>query len=164
MESQIFRKSSMERISSPEELNDYLSVARPGVWVILSAAALLVAGFLLFGMFGTIPSTVTAAGLARGGEAVCYVSDVTRIKPGMPARVGESEGKVTAISLIPLSSGEVDEAHAEDYVVFKLDPKAWNYPVTVSAPGVPDGMHEVVITTQSIRPISFLLDGQAGDE
>lgn len=164
MEGQIFRKSSMDRISSPEQLNDYLSITRPGVWVILAAVTLLAAGFLLFGIFGSIPSTVSAAGLVKDGKATCYVGDVSRIKPGMPARVGDGEGQVTAISLLPLSSEEVDEAHSEDYVVFRLDPKAWNYPVTLSAPGVPDGMHEVVITTQRIHPISFLLGGQAGDE
>ncbi len=30
MENQIFRKKSIERVSSPEQLNDYVRVSNPG--------------------------------------------------------------------------------------------------------------------------------------
>ena len=35
MSDQIFRKKSLDRISSPEQLNDYIRVANPGIWMIL---------------------------------------------------------------------------------------------------------------------------------
>ena len=38
MSDQIFRKKSLDRISSPEQLNDYIRVANPGIWMILAAA------------------------------------------------------------------------------------------------------------------------------
>ena len=34
MSDQIFRKKSLDRISSPEQLNDYIRVANPGIWMI----------------------------------------------------------------------------------------------------------------------------------
>ena len=37
MSDQIFRKKSLDRISSPEQLNDYIRVANPGIWMILAA-------------------------------------------------------------------------------------------------------------------------------
>ena len=39
--SQIFRKSALDSISSPEQLTDYLKVTDPGVWIILAAVILL---------------------------------------------------------------------------------------------------------------------------
>ena len=41
MQSKLFNKSSMERISSPEKLNDYIQVANPSIWLILGAAIVL---------------------------------------------------------------------------------------------------------------------------
>jgi hypothetical protein len=39
----IFRKSSLDRISSPEKLNEYIRVSRPSIWIVLSAIILLTA-------------------------------------------------------------------------------------------------------------------------
>jgi hypothetical protein len=40
----IFRQTSLEQMSSPEKLNDYIKVSNPAVWLILGAiGALLIA-------------------------------------------------------------------------------------------------------------------------
>ena len=45
--SSIFRKESMERVSSPDQLDDYIRVQKPSVWIILALViALLVAAFV----------------------------------------------------------------------------------------------------------------------
>ena len=44
MENSIFRKKSIERFSSPEQLNDYIRVSNPGVWLTLSAIIILLVG------------------------------------------------------------------------------------------------------------------------
>ncbi len=41
---QIFREKSIERVSSPEQLDDYIKVTTPSVWLILSATIALLAG------------------------------------------------------------------------------------------------------------------------
>jgi hypothetical protein len=64
MEESIFRKSSLEKISSPEQLNDYMKVTSGGVWLLLLGlfALLLAAGVWAF--TGTIPDTVKLKGVA----------------------------------------------------------------------------------------------------
>ena len=52
MSDQIFRKKSLDRISSPEQLNDYIRVANPGIWMILAAVIILLAGVCVWGIFG----------------------------------------------------------------------------------------------------------------
>ncbi len=49
-----FRKESLERINSPEELKDYIRVATPSVWLVLLATAILLAGMLAWSVFGTV--------------------------------------------------------------------------------------------------------------
>ena len=50
----IFRKKSMERVSSPEALNDYIRVTTPSVWIVLIALAALLVGILAWSVFGTV--------------------------------------------------------------------------------------------------------------
>ena len=44
MEESLFREKSIERISSPEDLSNYLHVTRPSVWLILAAVILMLLG------------------------------------------------------------------------------------------------------------------------
>ena len=46
MSEQIYREKSLERIASPEELNDYLHVTNPAVRLIMAAVIILLAGRL----------------------------------------------------------------------------------------------------------------------
>ena len=50
----LFRKKSLERLEAPEELNDYIRVTTPSVWMVLLAAFILIAGMLVWSIFGTV--------------------------------------------------------------------------------------------------------------
>ncbi len=50
----IFREKSLERVSSPEALNDYIRVTTPSVWIVLAATVLLLVGMLVWSIFGTV--------------------------------------------------------------------------------------------------------------
>lgn len=52
--SEIFRKKSIERVSTPEQLNDYIRVTTPSVWVVLAAMTVLLIGMLVWGVFGSV--------------------------------------------------------------------------------------------------------------
>jgi uncharacterized membrane protein len=56
----IYRKKSLERAKDPEQLDDYIRVTSPGVWMILAVVILLLVGFLVWGLFGTIEDGGTA--------------------------------------------------------------------------------------------------------
>ena len=68
--SDLYRKESMDRIQSPEQLNDYLRMTNPSIWVILCAVIVLLAG-LLVGMtvsVGDSESVITSVGLSTDGR------------------------------------------------------------------------------------------------
>ena len=50
----VFREKSMERVSSPEQLNDYIRVTTPSVWLVLLALVILLAGILAWSIFGRV--------------------------------------------------------------------------------------------------------------
>ena len=53
----IFRQKSIDRVSSPEQLNDYIRVTTPSVWLVLIAIILLLAGMLVWSVLGTVEAT-----------------------------------------------------------------------------------------------------------
>ena len=50
----IFREKSLERISSPDQMDDYIKVTTPSVWIALIALVVLLIGILAWNIFGTV--------------------------------------------------------------------------------------------------------------
>ena len=48
MKSDLFRKEAMEKMTGPEDLNTYVKVLKPRVWLILLSIAIAVVGLVLF--------------------------------------------------------------------------------------------------------------------
>ena len=50
----IFREKSIDRVTGPESLNDYIRVTSPSVWIALLALVVLLAGMLVWSIFGKV--------------------------------------------------------------------------------------------------------------
>ncbi|MBD1871008.1 hypothetical protein H6F95_27625 [Cyanobacteria bacterium FACHB-471] len=59
----IFRKESLERLSSPEQLDQLMQVVSPKSWLPLASLASLMALALVWGFFGRIPITAVGKGI-----------------------------------------------------------------------------------------------------
>ena len=53
----IFRQKSIDRVSSPDQLNDYIKVTTPSVWLVMIAVILLLIGMVAWSVFGTVEAT-----------------------------------------------------------------------------------------------------------
>lgn len=60
---ELYRKSALEKISSPEQLDKVLKVTSPMSWLALIAVTLIVVVTVVWSIVGTIPVTVTANGI-----------------------------------------------------------------------------------------------------
>lgn len=60
---QLYRKSALEKISSPEQLDKALTVTSPMSWVALAAVTVVIIITVIWSIIGTIPVTVTTAGI-----------------------------------------------------------------------------------------------------
>ena len=112
MNEQLFRKKSVERVSSPEQLNDYIRVANPSVWMILAAIVILLAGVIVWGCIGHLDTTLSTAVVCENDTAVVYVkeADIEKIEVGMTVCVGDEEYAVSEISTEPI---RVDDTMSE---------------------------------------------------
>lgn len=152
-----FRKSSMERISSPEQLNNYIKVATPSVWMVLATVIVLLAGVCIWGVFGHLDTKIKATAVAENGEVTCYVSaqDAKDVEPGMTVAVGDDTGVVLAVDEKLTEVGENFDSYA--LYLGELKVGDWVCAITVDAP-VSDGVYESQITVDSVTPMSFILN------
>ena len=153
----LFREKSLEAVESPESLNDYLKVTSPGVWLVLAAVICLLAGAILWGVFGHIRTTTEVAVCVEGGKSACYV-------PYKDAEGILKQGVVTLDGVeYPLSAdGDYEVIVVGAYASMRLlraGNCAVGYPVVVipTDTGLPDGVYAGVAVTEDLQPISLLL-------
>lgn len=100
MAKQIYRQKSLEYISSPEQLNDYLKVTKPGVWAVLAAVVMLLVGLLIWGSFAYIGSSIDGYAEASDGILVMdfYSQEyASNVKEGMKIRIGDTEWPIYSV-------------------------------------------------------------------
>lgn len=97
MGAEIFRKKSLDKIKSPENLDDYIKVSNPGVWLVLIAIIAILIGTVIWSIFGYIDSYIKVDALADNGNVTCYVSeeDLECIENGLEVKIGDVTGKIT---------------------------------------------------------------------
>lgn len=144
------QEKSIERVSSPEQLNDYVRVSSPGVWAVLAAVLILLAGAFVWGILGRLETAVPAVVISRDGAAVCCYDTAygAEVGAGMPVRVGGEE-----LSLVSVSSEAVQLG--ADAPEAGFDAGQYVYVSELSG-SVGDGVYEAEIVVDSIAPLSFL--------
>ena len=131
MNQQLFRKSSIDRVSSPEQLNDYIRVTSPGVWLVLAAVIVLLMGACVWGIFGRLETKITVPVQGAGGEARRVLEDGQQVDPDAPVVIGGRK----------FSLGTAEGVGA--------------YSISVD---LPDGEYQAEIVTESVAPMSFVFN------
>jgi HlyD family secretion protein len=87
----IFRKVALERLSSPEQLDQLMEVTSPKGWLALAGLGALLATALTWGVFGTIPTETAGEGILirQGG-----VSNVVAAESGQVEEILVAVGDV----------------------------------------------------------------------
>lgn len=94
-ENSLFRKSSLERISSPEQLNEYIKITNPSlIGILIAIFTILIAG-LIWVFTSSIPQSIDLVGIATTSyrdttqKVYCYVpiSTAKRLKQGMNVQI-----------------------------------------------------------------------------
>jgi len=70
----LFRNVALDRLSSPEQLDQVLQVTTPKGWVALLTLGALIVLALVWGIFGTVPTKVQGMGIFISGEGVKDIS------------------------------------------------------------------------------------------
>lgn len=96
MSQRIFRKKALEKLASPEQLDQLMAITTPRGWLILLGLGSLLAMVVVWSVFATIPTTVSGDGILIASqdnpgqlEAVLYMSvwDGMRLVPDMEVKI-----------------------------------------------------------------------------
>jgi HlyD family secretion protein len=89
----LFRQSAVDRLATPEDLDELMHVAPPRYWLVLVALGGLLITAIIWSIVTTIPTTVAAAGAlgtTPGGlQAVVFVpaDKAVQVRPGMDVKL-----------------------------------------------------------------------------
>ena len=158
MEKGLFRQKSLDKVSSPEQMNDYIRVTGPGVWLVLAAVIALLAGLIVWSALGRLETTVTAAAVAGpDGELVCYIAegDMDAVRAGQAVHIGGENYALVEVASKPVAVDESFDAYTLH--VGGLTAGQWVYPAKLDAP-LEEGIYKAEIVVDSVSPISFLLN------
>ncbi len=137
MAEQLYREKSMDRISSPEQLNDYLKVTKTTVWVVLIAIILLLAGFFVWAALTYIGSNVSGTGEVKGGRTMVISfdddADAAKVEEGMEVKAGDGSAVITRV---------------------ETGPDGKNYAVAETT--MADGVYNVKVCYKKTRVLEFL--------
>ena len=154
MENGLFRKKSLERISSPEELHDYMRVTSPRLWMLLGAITALLVGFIVYAstatMENTMPIKVKVSQYELETDADGEVKYMTGLEAHLPhtmkdqvdsnmmVRIGRIEAKIAYVGV-----GE------NETIFLNIDPGMDYVPLE-------EGIYDAELVLESTMPISFL--------
>ena len=133
----VFRQKTIDRISSPEQLTDYLKVTGPGIWAVLAAVILLLAGILVWSFVGTLETTADARVVVRSDKAFVVTDGEKKLKSGMQLRVA-----------------------SEEYLIGGTQSDEFGRTIGTAQVDIPDGTYEGKVVVEKIHPISFLLESK----
>lgn len=164
MENNLFRQKSIEQVSSPEQLNDYIRVSNPSVWMILTAVIVLLTGVCIWGVFGHLNTTVGCVCISDGCRNVVYIKETDMVSleariasgaEGMCVTIGGQEYEIKAIGTEPVSVGGDFSEYAMH--IGNLQNGEWVYEATLDVV-LPDGVYAAEIVVESVKPMSFVIN------
>ena len=110
--SEIFRKSSLEKISSPEQLDKMIVITPPSFWISMIGAGVIIAAALIWSVWGRLPENVEAQGIYvnRDGMQSVYAEG-----SGIVDEILVSDGDVVSKGdvLVRLNTESIEEKIAE---------------------------------------------------
>ena len=138
MEQPLFRSENVERVSSPEQLNDYLHVTTPAIWAVLAAVLLLLVGLLAWSSVTAVESFAAGEAEVRGGVLTMRFYDAEKasyVEAGMNVRVGD-------LAVPVLSVGSDAEGN----------------PIAIARAELPDGSYAASVGYKSTQLIRLLFN------
>lgn len=102
----LYRKSSLEKLSNPEQLDKMIKISSPISWLALIAVLLIIAVTVVWSVLGTLPTTETVSGMiVDSGNVSAVYSDAAGILAGYSKTVGSEVNAGEEIASIRLSDG-----------------------------------------------------------
>ena len=115
---QLYRKSALERMSSPEQLDQAMQVTSPLSWLALIAVTVMILITVIWSIVGKIPVTVTAKGIISSPSSTNAVfAPESGTVDAMLVSVGSTIDVGTPVMNYRSGNGEVRTVYSDQYGV-----------------------------------------------
>ena len=156
-EFKLFREKSLEAIESPESLNDYLRVTSPGVWLVLAAIAALLVGVVCWSIFGRIKTTLRVAVISEDSQCTCLVP-YEELQSVLSLKTIQVDGLDYALYTDRDSQTVIISEETNPYIRVAGNLALGDVAVKIPMEsGLPGGIYSGSLVTESLQPISLLL-------
>jgi len=129
-----------DKVSTPGQLQDYIRVTNPAVWLILAAVVVLLTGFVIAAIFAKIETTVDVITEVSNGVATFELkktdTNASKLKEGMVVRF-PTQNVSSKISTLDY----YDEGVIATVLV-----------------NVPNGKCAAVVVIDVVSPVSFIIN------
>jgi|GEM_PF-468033 len=165
---QIFNEENLKRMSSPEDLDSYVKVVSPSVWILITAIIVLLAGATVWGFCGRLNTIVYGAAIIKTNKIDLYVnSDASgSIDKGQTVKINGASYTIDGVddnifdarehlNDYAISVGKLDKAGDTDNEVWvihaSIDPES-----CTEKDRMIGGTYVAAVYVESIKPASFL--------
>lgn len=154
--------SEREKITSPEQLNDYIHVTSPGVWLILSSVLIFLTGFVFWILTGRLEVSFSSYIYNNGEVSLAFVSpnNALRLKKGTAVRIIDSgiRGTVEEITSVTTPYREIIEHIGEaNALMMGIHEGDKLIQVAMNIKNAPENISRALYVVDMVRPVSFLL-------
>ena len=129
----LFRKKTVDKISSPEQLTEYLKVTSPRMWIILAAVIMVLAAVVVWGFLGRMETVKEVRVIVTAGRARIVTLDSSELKRGMLLRIDGQEFTI---------DGTVSDE--------------FDRPVSLATVTLPDGSYDGTVVIDQTRAVLSL--------
>ena len=115
--SKVFRKTALDKLQSPDRLNEMVTIISSHSWLVLVGASIIIGFFVTWSIVGKLPTQITGNGILLMSGGVMDVSAISQgqisevlVKPGDAVFEGDILVKVKQPDL------ELKYLNSKDYV------------------------------------------------
>lgn len=155
----IFRQKSVDRVSSPEQLDNYLKVTSPSVWLVLIGIIIILVAAIIWSAYGRL-NTYTSVGCAIEEKvAYCYVKEEesSKIEKGMFVEVPSKDVK---FEITNIDSAGINIPDSYAYLQHLVGVTSNDYVIILygKCEDVDNGYYAGKVMTDSVSPLTFILN------
>lgn len=147
----------LKKVNSPDQLNQYIRLSNPGVWILLLAIVVLLVGVCIWGYFGKIDTKIKTVVISDNYTSYLYVKeeDMAKIKNGMQVELNKNENifEITDIEETPEKVTDDMDEYARHLGNFQVG--EWVYKCRLNK-NVKEGTYSANIIIESIAPMTFI--------
>lgn len=126
MSDEMFRKSALERLSSPEQLDRLVTVTSPKTWVALLMLGAILAALVVWSIKGVLPTLVQGQGIfiSSGGRVASAQASASGVVTELTISVGDAVETGQIVARLSQTDAEQQLRNAEAVLQERLDNQA----------------------------------------